>query len=124
MSDYDIVDTTAENIGDFGICGHKPGRSEGLRRKSDWLKQRYADRYVIFDTPPALPFAEVHSLASLMDGLIFVIREGYASLSNVKGALDILKDTPILGSVFNCASIDNFGGYGYYYGYNQYYSDV
>jgi exopolysaccharide/PEP-CTERM locus tyrosine autokinase len=84
------------------------------------LRQRYADRYVIFDTSPVLPFAEVHSLASRMDGVIFVIREGYAPMSGIKGALDLLKDTPLLGSVFNCARIEEFGGYGYYYGYNQY----
>ncbi|MFC1657367.1 XrtA-associated tyrosine autokinase [Candidatus Moduliflexota bacterium] len=84
------------------------------------LKQRYADRYVIFDTPPVLPFAEVHSLASLMDGVVFVVREGCAPMSDVKEAIEMLKDAPVLGSVFNCASIENFGGYGYYYGYNQY----
>jgi protein-tyrosine kinase len=86
------------------------------------LKHRYADRYVIFDTPPVLPFAEVHSLASQMDGVLFVIREGHAPMNSVKGALEMLKDATILGNVYNCASMDRFDGYHSYYGYGRSYS--
>jgi GNAT superfamily N-acetyltransferase len=43
MREYEIVDTNAENIGGCGICGRKPGRTEGYRRKCDWLKKRYAE---------------------------------------------------------------------------------
>ncbi len=43
MSEYEIVDTNAENISGCGICGRKPGRTEGYRRKCDWLKQHYAE---------------------------------------------------------------------------------
>ncbi len=43
MREYEIVDTTADNIGGCGICGRKPGRTEGDRRKCDWLKKCYAE---------------------------------------------------------------------------------
>ena len=43
MNDYEIIDTNADNIGGCGICGRKPGRTEGYRRKCDWLKKRYAE---------------------------------------------------------------------------------
>jgi len=43
MREYEIVDTNADNIGGCGICGRKPGRTEGHRRKCDWLKERYAE---------------------------------------------------------------------------------
>jgi L-amino acid N-acyltransferase YncA len=43
MRDYEIVDTNADNIGGCGVCGRKPGRTEGHRRKCDWLKKRYAE---------------------------------------------------------------------------------
>jgi N-acetylglutamate synthase-like GNAT family acetyltransferase len=43
MRDYEIIDTNADNIGGCGICGFKPGRTEGYRRKCDWLKNRYAE---------------------------------------------------------------------------------
>lgn len=43
MAEYEIIDTNAENIGDCGFCGYKAGRSEGHRRKAEWLKDRYAE---------------------------------------------------------------------------------
>ncbi len=43
MREYEIVNTNADNIGGCGICGRKPGRTEGHRRKCDWLKKRYAE---------------------------------------------------------------------------------
>ena len=43
MRAYEVVDTNADNIGGCGICGRKPGRTEGHRRKCDWLKKRYAE---------------------------------------------------------------------------------
>jgi len=43
MKEYEIIDTNAESIGGCDICGRKPGRTEGYRRKCDWLKQHYAE---------------------------------------------------------------------------------
>jgi len=43
MSEYEIVDTNAGNIGACNLCGNKAVNNEGHRRKSDWLKQRYAE---------------------------------------------------------------------------------
>jgi GNAT superfamily N-acetyltransferase len=43
MSEYEIVDTNAENIGDCSICRYQSGQNEGRRRKLDWLRKRYAE---------------------------------------------------------------------------------
>jgi L-amino acid N-acyltransferase YncA len=43
MSEYEIVDTNAGNIGGCGLCGCKSGKHEGRRRKLEWLKNRYAE---------------------------------------------------------------------------------
>ena len=43
LPDYAIVDTDAENIGACSLCGNKNANNLGHRRKSDWLKQRYAE---------------------------------------------------------------------------------
>ena len=43
MREYEVVDTNADNIGGCGVCGRKPGRTEGHRRKCEWLKKRYAE---------------------------------------------------------------------------------
>ena len=43
MKDYEIVDTNAENISSCSFCGYKDANSLGHRRKTDWLKERYAE---------------------------------------------------------------------------------
>jgi len=86
------------------------------------LKERYPDRYVIFDTPPLLPFAESHAIASSVDGILLVVRDGYTSLNNLKEALNIIKDNNLLGIVYNDVEIDRFDGYHYYQYYKSYYS--
>ena len=84
------------------------------------LKSRYPDRYIILDTPPVLPFAESRSLAHLVDGVLFVVMERLASQTNVREALDSLKQCPVLGLVYNAATVDsNDGRYSYYRGYTD-----
>ncbi len=43
MSDYQIIDTNAENIGGCSFCGNKNANNLGYRRKLNWLKNRYAE---------------------------------------------------------------------------------
>jgi len=43
MREYEIVDTNAGNIGGCSFCGYKDVNNEGHRRKTDWLKERYAE---------------------------------------------------------------------------------
>jgi protein-tyrosine kinase len=74
------------------------------------IKHRYPDRYIIIDTPPFLPFAETRSLSHMVDGIIFVIKEGLASQESIKEALEALKDCNLLGVVFNDASISSQDG--------------
>ena len=87
------------------------------------MKHRYRDRYVIFDTPPLLPFAESRSLGHMMDGIVFVIKEGEASQENIREALDSVKGCRILGVVFNessvCAEDNIYGDYSYYMNYDK-----
>ncbi|GFO56866.1 polysaccharide biosynthesis protein [Geomonas sp. Red276] len=69
------------------------------------MKNRYGERYLIFDTPPVLPFAETRSLARLMDGLLFVVMERLAAESSIKEALASLKGCPVMGVVYNAAAM-------------------
>jgi exopolysaccharide/PEP-CTERM locus tyrosine autokinase len=93
--------------------------SKKLRELLKEIKHRYGDRYVILDTPPILPFAEVHSLSSLVDGVVFVVREGMAPLESIKEALGLLKDSNVLGVVYNDATIDVLDAHSRYYHYNK-----
>ena len=85
------------------------------------LKHRYADRYIIFDTPPILPFAEVQSIATIMDGVVFVVREGNAPLNAIKEAMSLLKNTKMFGVVYNDAQVSR-DRQNYYYNYRDYYT--
>jgi len=67
------------------------------------LKDRYPERYVIFDTPPAMPFADAGILAGLVDSTLFVVREGKANREDVEKTLGEFKDHNLLGVVYNDA---------------------
>jgi protein-tyrosine kinase len=82
------------------------------------MKYRYPDRYLIIDTPPVLPFAETRTLARLVDGVLFVVKERLASQRNIHDALDALKGCEMLGMVYNDAIIDYHDEhYSYYRSY-------
>jgi receptor protein-tyrosine kinase/non-specific protein-tyrosine kinase len=80
------------------------------------LKNRYSDRYIIFDTPPVLPFAEAHAIGSIVDAVVFVVRVGRAQLTSVKQALETLKESNIIGITYNCAET-GFSSSDYSYDY-------
>lgn len=70
------------------------------------MKYRYHDRFIIFDSPPVLLFAESRTLAHLVDGVLFVVKEQLASQKNVKEALEALKGCRMLGMVYNDTLVD------------------
>jgi hypothetical protein len=43
MSDVEIVDTDAENILHYGICGYSNVNRPGFLEKVDWLKERFSE---------------------------------------------------------------------------------
>lgn len=67
------------------------------------LKDRYPERYVIFDTPPARPFADAGVLAGIVDSTLFVVREGKADRDDVLKTLEEFKAHHLLGIVYNDA---------------------
>ncbi len=96
--------------------------SEKMKNLVTELKQRYMDRYIIIDTPPILSFAEAISIGSLVDGIVFVIKEGRVQKKSIDNALGLLKDLNVLGLVFNSVSLVNREGYPdrySYYGYKN-----
>lgn len=97
--------------------------SKRMKEFMQELKEQIPNRYVIFDTPPLLPFAEAHAIASLVDSILLIVRDGYTSLNNLKETLNIIKDRNILGIVYNDVTIDRFDDYHYYHYYKSYYLD-
>ena len=92
--------------------------SNRMKELLEEIKLRYQDRFVIFDTPPLLPFAETRTLAHLVDGVVFVIKEQCATQANIKDSLEALKGCDVLGVVYNDATMVH--DLERYYGYHEY----
>ncbi|MFO7716460.1 CpsD/CapB family tyrosine-protein kinase [Desulfosarcina sp.] len=82
------------------------------------LKNRYDDRYVIFDAPPILGVADALAFAPLVDCIIIVVGAGITSRHDLKEALALLPQEKIAGFVLNRFKGPNrmYGKYGYRYG--------
>lgn len=98
--------------------------SHKMRGLIQEMKSRYADRYILMDTPPLLPFSETRTLARIVDGVLLVIREGCSSLDNLADATELLKDKEIFGIIYNDAHMDAGSPLSYWdnYGYASYHN--
>jgi len=91
--------------------------SQRMQKALAAMKYRYADRYIIIDTPPVLLFAETKMMSALADGIIFVIKEGRAPLQHVLDALEALRGENIIGIVYNAAESGGLNGRSTYHSY-------
>lgn len=71
---------------------------------ADEMKNRYADRIVIYDLPPLLAQDDPLVFAPHVDGVLLVVNEGVTRTEEVKACLRQLSDTHVLGTVMNQAS--------------------
>ena len=79
------------------------------------LKHYHPNRYVVFDLPPVLTFADALTFAPLVDGIIVVVEAGKTAREDIERCQEMLKKFRLLGFVLNKA-----GGtlnQGYYQGY-------
>ncbi len=85
--------------------------SAEMRRLVDTLRTQF-DR-VIFDTPPAVPLADVGVLAPLADGVLLVVRAGQTPRPAIDRAVEDISPERILGLVLNdvpeIAAEDRYG---------------
>lgn len=65
------------------------------------LKERYEDRYIIFDTPPMNGFPDALVFSEYVDSIIMVARAGHTSRISVENAMDMVPREKVLGLVFN-----------------------
>jgi non-specific protein-tyrosine kinase len=78
------------------------------------MKERYADRTIIFDVPPILSGADSLAFAPLVDCLVMVVQAGTTSADDIKKALEAIPDEKFLGFVLNRATASAKDKYGYY----------
>jgi Mrp family chromosome partitioning ATPase len=77
------------------------------------LKHYYPGRYVLFDLPPLLNFADALAFAPLMDGIIVVVEAGKTSREDIERCQEMLKKFNLLGFVLN--KLEILGPDYYYY---------
>lgn len=65
------------------------------------LRTRYADRVIIFDTPPILESGETLGFLPNTDGVLFVARSGHTTKTEVDRAADLLRNYQIVGTLLN-----------------------
>jgi protein-tyrosine kinase len=65
------------------------------------MKDRYPDRYILFDAPPVLSTADALALAPLVDHILLVVQAGKTPVPDVNRALQLLPKDKVLGIVLN-----------------------
>lgn len=75
--------------------------SERMKTLVDEMKERYRDRYIIFDSSPVLMTADPLALGRYVDGILFVVQADHTLPKSATQALSLLKDFNIFGVVFN-----------------------
>jgi len=81
------------------------------------MGSRYADRIIIFDSPPLLVTTEARALAAHMGQVVVVVKAESTSQAEVKHALAMIAGCPIKLMLLNQAATSVKDGYGYGYGY-------
>lgn len=101
MPGKDVVPNSAEQL-----------RSPRMVALVNEIKTRYPDRLVVFDLPPILAADDALSFAPYTDCVLMVAETGNTRKEDLQKAYDLLKGTPLVGTVLNRAD-SQATGYGY-----------
>ena len=97
--------------------------SDAMIRLLDDMAKRYADRIIVFDSPPLLLATEARVLASHMGQVVVVVQAEKTLQSEVRQALATIEACPVKLMLLNQARALSKGGYyGYGYGYGYGYA--
>lgn len=91
--------------------------SDAMVQLLDEIATRYADRIVIFDSPPLLVTTEARVLASHMGQVVVVVQAERTLQRDVKQALGAIESCPVKLMMLNKLRSAAQDGYGYGYGY-------
>jgi protein-tyrosine kinase len=65
------------------------------------IRTRYANRVVIFDLPPVLQADDVLAFSQHIQAALLVVSERHTKREDVTRTLELLRDTPVIGTVLN-----------------------
>lgn len=91
--------------------------SEAMRVLLEDLSQRYADRIIVFDSPPLMLTTEARVLATQMGQVVMVVQADKTLQADVQQALSTIEACPVKMMLLNRVRLDNKSAYGYGYGY-------
>ena len=102
-----------------GKTTHTPSELISSKKMSDLIyevKERYADRYVIIDSPPMQLAAETKAIASAVDGIIIVVKSGDTKRELIEDLINTFGRKKIMGVVLNHFNkkLSAYKKYGYY----------
>lgn len=122
-----IKPTEVENLS-LITCGTLPPNpsellgSKRMKEVVEELKKRFD--IVLFDSPPVIAVTDAAVLASILDGVVLVIRSGQTDREAVIRANSLLRNVRarVLGTLLNDVNVTSmYGSYYYYYYYHYYY---
>jgi protein-tyrosine kinase len=82
------------------------------------LKHFYPDRYVLFDLPPVLSYADPRIFAQYVDGIILVVEMGKTPREDIQRCVELFKEFPLIGLVLNKVDTQDHEGH-YYYAHHK-----
>ena len=96
--------------------------SQNMARLLAELSSRYADRIILFDSPPLLATTESRVLARHMGQVVVVVEAERTTHGLLESALATIETCPVVMTMLNKTSASETGsyhGYGYGYGYGE-----
>jgi len=87
----------------------------------DEMTRRFADRYIIVDTPPCMASTDAAALAPLVGQIVFIVEAHHTQEVEIEASLSMLSACPRISLLLNktdAAAGEHFGSYEYYY-YSQ-----
>ncbi len=83
------------------------------------MTQRFADRFVILDTPPCMASSDAAALAPLVGQIVFVVEAHRTQQDEIEAGLSMLSTCPRISLLLNKSeqASEHFGSYGYGYHY-------
>jgi len=89
--------------------------SQSMRMVVDEMKNRYKDRFIIFDCPPILTCPDAIAFAPLVDAIAMVVEANRTSIKDLKRAKNLIPAEKFLGFILNKDKVRDSKKYGYQY---------
>jgi receptor protein-tyrosine kinase len=85
------------------------------------MTRRFADHYIIIDTPPCMASSDAAALAPMVGQIVFIVEAHHTQQVEIEASLSMLSACPRISLLLNKSDTmagEHFGSYEYYY-YSQ-----